>query len=116
MKKNCVVCGKEFEVGNHKATVNTCSEECRKIRQKEKQADFIQCKAFNKTAELIEKYLSKGSQVGIEGAIQTGSYDKEGQKIYTTEVIVNRIEFLSKAEKKEEVAGFQVIDDSDIPF
>jgi len=84
---------------------------------KEKQADFIQCKAFNKTAELIEKYLVKGSQVGIEGAIQTGSYDKEGQKIYTTEVIVNRIEFLSKAEKKEDTpAGFQVIDDSDIQF
>ena len=83
---------------------------------KEKQADFISCKAFNKTAELIEKYLFKGSQVGIEGSIQTGSYEKDGQKIYTTDVVVNRIEFLSKAEKKEETPlGFQVLDE-DIPF
>ena len=49
MKKNCVVCGKEFEVGNHKATVNACSEECRKIRQKETQTEYRNRRAKKKS-------------------------------------------------------------------
>ena len=69
---------------------------------KEKQADFIQCKAFNKTAELIEKYLAKGSQVGIEGSIQTGSYtNKDGIKVYTTDVIVEQVEFAESKNSSE---------------
>jgi single-strand DNA-binding protein len=59
-------------------------------------ADFIRVTAFDKQAELIEKYLSKGRKVAVEGRIQTGSYEgKDGQKIYTTDVIANRVEFLS---------------------
>ncbi|MDR1069120.1 MAG: single-stranded DNA-binding protein [Clostridiales Family XIII bacterium] len=58
-------------------------------------ADFIRVTAFDKQAELIEKYLSKGRKVAVEGRIQTGSYDgKDGQKVYTTDVIANRVEFL----------------------
>lgn len=51
MKKICVVCGKEFEVGNHKSTVNTCSEECRKIRQREKQMEYRNRRAKKKSEE-----------------------------------------------------------------
>lgn len=57
-------------------------------------ADFISCVAFGKTAEFVEKYLKKGTKIAIEGRIQTGSYtNKEGQKVYTTDVIVDRHEF-----------------------
>ena len=57
-------------------------------------ADFISCTAFGATAELIANYHKKGSQIGIEGRIQTGSYEKEGRTIYTTDVVVNAISFI----------------------
>lgn len=62
-------------------------------------ADFIPCVAFGKTAEFASKYLKKGTKIGVEGRIQTGSYtNKEGQKVYTTEVRVDSHEFMeSKA-------------------
>lgn len=60
----------------------------------EQEADFISCKAFGKTAEFIEKYFHKGSKAAIVGRIQTGNYtNKDGQKVYTTDVIVEEIEF-----------------------
>lgn len=63
-------------------------------RDGEASADFINCVSFGKTAEFIEKYISKGRQVCISGRIQTGSYtNKDGQKIYTTEVVVEEVDF-----------------------
>lgn len=60
----------------------------------EQSADFISCTAFGKQAEFIEKYIKKGTKVIINGRIQTGSYtNREGQKVYTTDVIVENIEF-----------------------
>lgn len=56
-------------------------------------ADFIGLVAWEKTAEFAQKYLGKGKQILIEGRIQTGSYEKDGQKRYTTDVICDRIEF-----------------------
>ena len=56
-------------------------------------ADFIGCTAFGQTAELIANYHRKGSQIGLEGRIQTGSYEKEGRTIYTTDVVVENTEF-----------------------
>ena len=62
------------------------------------EADFIQCKAFGKTGEFVEKYFKKGMKIGLCGRIQTGKYEKDGQTIYTTEVIVENVEFVeSKA-------------------
>ena len=63
-------------------------------------ADFINCVAFGKTAEFIEKYFSKGMAIGITGRIQTGSYtNKEGQKVYTTDVVVEETEFVESKNK-----------------
>ena len=57
-------------------------------------ADFISCIAFGKAAEFTEKYLRQGTKICIRGRIQTGSYtNKEGQKVYTTEVVVEEQEF-----------------------
>jgi single-strand DNA-binding protein len=55
------------------------------------QTSYINCVAFNKTAEIIAQYTEKGSKVIVEGEIQTRSYDKDGIKVYTTEIITNQI-------------------------
>ena len=71
-------------------------------RRKKDEADFVPVTAWNKTAELIEKYVKKGDRVGIAGRIQTGSYEKDGRKVYTFDVIADDLEFLStKAEREE---------------
>lgn len=57
-------------------------------------ADFINCVTFGKAAEFAEKYLKQGTKIAVTGRIQTGSYtNKEGQKVYTTDVIVEEHEF-----------------------
>lgn len=63
-------------------------------REGEPTADFIRCVVFNKAAEFAEKYLRKGIKIAITGHIQTGSYtNKDGQKVYTTDVMVEEQEF-----------------------
>mgnify|MGYP002579733365 CR=1 FL=1 len=72
-------------------------------REGEQTADFISCVAFGKVAEFAEKYLRQGTKIVITGRIQTGSYtNKDGQKVYTTDVIVEDQEF---AESKSASAG-----------
>ena len=57
-------------------------------------ADFINCIAFGNTAEVIEKYVAKGTKIAVVGHIQTGSYtNKDGQKVYTTDVVIDEMEF-----------------------
>lgn len=87
---------------------------------KDRGTDFPNIVCFGKTAELVEKYLGKGRMVGIVGRIQTGSYEKDGKKIYTTDVLADRVEFLDWAEKTEkaeetQIEGFSKLSD-DIPF
>lgn len=66
-------------------------------------ADFISCVAFRKTAEFAEKYLRKGTKLAIRGHIQTGSYQKpDGSRVYTTDVVVDEVEF---AESKNANGG-----------
>ena len=59
----------------------------------DKQTDFINCVAFGKTGEFAEKYLKKGTKILVVGRIQTGSYEKDGKKYYTTDVVVEEHEF-----------------------
>lgn len=94
-------------------------------------ADFISCTAFGSTAEVIANYHNKGSQIGIEGRIQTGSYEKDGKTIYTTDVIVNSITFVGSKNnnsgggnyqnsnnQQDDYSddGFFPVDNDDIPF
>ena len=72
----------------------------------EKQTDFISCKAFGKTAENIAKFFQKGSLIAIEGRIQTGSYDKDGQKVYTTDIMVEGFHFTGEKKDKQENHGW----------
>ena len=69
---------------------------------REKETDFPRVKAFGKTAENCEKYLTKGRMVAVQGSLQTGSYeDKDGKRVYTTDVIANRVEFLEWGDRPQ---------------
>lgn len=66
----------------------------RQQNQEGQTADFIGCVAFGKLGEFTEKYLHKGTKIALTGRIQTGSYDnKDGVKVYTTDVVADEIEF-----------------------
>ncbi len=90
---------------------------------KEKSADFPNIVCFGKTAEFVEKYIGKGRMVGITGRIQTGSYEKDGRKVYTTDVVADRVEFLDRKpdgeqkpkEPNPQIEGFSALNE-DIPF
>ena len=64
-------------------------------RFKKDETDFINCVAFGKTAETISQYVSKGQQFAVSGRLQTGSYDRDGQKVYTTDVIVESFTYIA---------------------
>lgn len=101
-------------------------------KEGEPTADFINCVAFGKTAEFINKYFTKGRRIGITGRIQTGSYtNKDGAKVYTTDVVAETAEFIdskndAQAQTQTETAkpagdpmeGFMNLDLSgdDLPF
>ena len=68
----------------------------------QRQADFINCLAWRQTAEFIAKYFNKGSRIGVVGSIQTRSYEKDGQKVFTTEVIVDEAEFVESTNKSDD--------------
>lgn len=105
--------------------------------QGERDADFIQCICYDKRAELAQKYLTKGRKVLVEAHVRTGSYEKdegngEKRRVYTTEFIVDKIEFLSSAREAtaqesaeqsgeasdtgREYDGFTPADDEELPF
>lgn len=67
----------------------------RRIKTQDQTADFINCVAWSKVAELMSQYLHKGSMIGVEGRIQTRSYDDQtGKKVYVTEVVAETVQFL----------------------
>lgn len=70
-------------------------------REGDADADFISCVAFGKTAEFLAKYFKKGMKLGATGRIQTGSYEKDGHKVYTTDVILEETEFVESKKKDE---------------
>lgn len=92
-------------------------------RGKDAGADFISCVAFGKNAEFAEKYLHQGMKIAVSGRIQTGNYtNKDGQKVYTTDVVVEEQEFCeSKAsdQPKEQNNGFVKVPEgieNDLPW
>lgn len=70
----------------------------------ETEADFINIVVWRKQAENVKKYVTKGSLVAVEGRIQTGSYEKDGQRIYTTDVVADNVQFLeSKSQSQNRI-------------
>lgn len=87
----------------------TLAVDRRSKRDENQDADFIGCVVFGKGAEFAEKYLAKGIKIAVTGRIQTGSYtNKDGQKVYTTDVVVEEQEFAeSKAASQGNGGGHQ---------
>ena len=84
-------------------------------------ADFIPCVTFGKSAEAAEKYLTKGTKIGAVGRIQTGSYEKDGRRVYTFDVVIDRWEFCEKKQAPTEEAPDDFMDvpediDDEVPF
>lgn len=113
--------GNEMAIARFSLAVDRYSKE-------EKKADFINIVVFGKQAENCERYLDKGSMVALQGHIQTGSYKTQtGETRYTTDVVADRVQFLSKpsdGDRQERrdpetdgiPSGFAAVDDGDIPF
>lgn len=86
------------------------------------EADFISCVAFGKTADFIGKYFHKGMKMILEGRIQTGSYtNKEGAKVYTTDVIAESVEFAEskRTDAPQESTGNEFVnipEAAELPF
>ena len=81
-------------------------------KEGEPTADFIPCIAFGKTADFAAKYFRKGMRVGVTGRIQTGSYtDRDGKKVYTTDIVVDNQEFAEDKKKDDFVAADSEVDD-----
>lgn len=89
---------------------------------KKDEADFINCIAFGKTADIINQYFSKGSQIAISGNIRTGSYEaQDGTRRYTTDIVVETFDFISSNNKQEnKVNEFEEemnrVEDGYVPF
>ncbi len=76
-------------------------------RDGEATADFISCVAFGRQAEFVERYLHQGTKIVAEGRIQTGSYtNKDGQKVYTTDVVCENLEFAESKNSAGTDGGF----------
>lgn len=103
----------------------------------EQETDFLSCVCFGKSADFATKYLHKGMKIAIEGRIQTGSYEKDGVKHYSTDIFVDRHEFCESRQAASGAAApttvpapaaavdtaytgsvddFTPVDDSDLPF
>ena len=73
----------------------------------EQTADFISCVSFGKTAEFVERYLKQGTKIAGCGRIQTGSYtNKDGQKVYTTDVVLDEVEFAESKNASSDNSGY----------
>lgn len=101
---------KDPELRSTKSGANVCSltlavDRNFKNKNGEREADFISCIAWQKTAEVMSKYVKKGSVIGVDGRIQTRSYDnRDGQRVYVTEVVVEDFSFLGGADKDGQVS------------
>lgn len=108
---------------SQKAVANFTLAIDRPVKQgAEKQADFPRITVFGRQAENCERFLSKGMKAAVQGRIQTGSYkDRNGQTVYTTDVVAERVEFLERGNNggghNQESApeGFMAMDE-DCPF
>lgn len=93
------------------------------VNGKDRETDFINCVAFNKTGEFIGNYFDKGQRILIEdGSLRVTSYEKNGEKRFTTNVVANKVAFVDKAEKKAvsndpmKSFGSEVGFDEEVPF
>lgn len=119
-------------VANNTRSVANFTLAVNRVYSKEKEADFFRVVVWGKQAEHVANYLKKGSQCAVTGSIQNSSYtDKEGNTRYTTDIIADRVEFLSSTgggrsefspsndyplPQSRDDDDFPMVDDEDVPF
>lgn len=81
-------------------------------KEGQQNVDFLNCLAWNKNAEFASRYLHKGTKIAVEGRIQTGSYEKDGVKHYTTDIIIDRHEFCESKAPAEPGSNYPAPADS----
>ena len=97
----------KYSANNMMILRNSVAVDRRTKQEGQPTADFIPVTAFGKTAEFISNYFSKGKRIAITGRIQTGSYDNaEGKKVYTTDVIIDEVEFVESKAASGETQGY----------
>jgi len=69
------------------------------------ETDFITCICYRHTAEMVSQYCQKGDLIGIHGMIQSRNYEKDGKKVYATEILTDKVNFLSSAKKQENASN-----------
>lgn len=84
------------------ATFTVACDRQKKKDDQESQADFIRCIAWRQSAEYMERYAKRGMIVGVDGRIQTGSYEKNGATVYTTDVVCDNVRILSEKKQTSE--------------
>ena len=103
--------------GGTAVTSFTLAVDGRKKQDGTRDTDFVSCVAFGKSAEILSKYVSKGQRLGVVGRIMTGSYERDGKKVYTTDVSVEEFDFIEKKSQSVMIPHeLQEIDDDDLPF
>ena len=108
--------GKDPEIIEASVKIAKFSVATQDYFNKEKQTTWHTCKAFGKTAELIEQYCEKGSKVGITGRMSYPTWTKDGEKKYGVEIIVSSIEFLSGKEEAPKKVVTEDDEPTDLPF
>lgn len=105
---------KEFESGSMLATFTLAVDRTFKKKDGTKETDFINCQAWGKTGEILSKYTAKGSKVATVGRLQIRTYDdKDGNRKWTTEVVVDEFEFLDSKKDSQAPASDNPLDDED---
>lgn len=105
----------KFSIAVDKGLSKQQKEECE--ANNKPTADFINIVVWSKAAENCANFLSKGKLVGIQGRIQSGSYDKEGTRVYTTDVVASNVEFLEKMDKSNATPeGFHEVSNQEMPW
>lgn len=84
------------------ATFTVACDRPKKKDDQESQADFIRCIAWRQSAEFMERYAKRGMIVGVDGRIQTGSYEKNGATVYTTDVVCDNVRILPEKKQTSE--------------
>lgn len=120
MANICILVGRMVYVPELKQSKNGNSYLSTKIaidrRDKEKNTDFISCRAWGKTAEFIDKYFHKGDPIEVTGRLQSESYERDGVKVDGMVVIIDNVNFVPKPSQKNEPKRAEPEEEDGLPF
>ena len=95
---------KDIEIASTK-TGKHVTRFCLGVRRDKEATDFINCEAWGAVADLLEKYCSKGSKIGVCGKIRNESYEKDGKKVYKTYILVSDVDFYSASKAADNTSN-----------